>query len=280
MTGQGPPRIVITGASTGIGRACALRFADLGYRVLAGVRNAADGQAIRLERPDHIQPVLLDVTRAADITEVVTAAGDGRLAGLVNNAGIAVTGPLELVALDAWREQYEVNVIGLVAVTQAFLPLLRRDRGRIVNIGSIAGRSALPGSAPYDSSKFAVEGITDALRMEVHASGIHVSLVEPGSIATPLWQKTHDAAERIERNATAGVLACYARLLANLKGEAARSAAKAIPADKVADAVVHAITAGRPRARYLVGRDARLWLLLNLLPDRWRDRLILSQLGK
>src|SRR5262249_28227029 len=155
--------ILVTGASTGIGRACAIRFAELGYRVFAGVRKMSDGEEHRAHGSGLIEPVLLDVTCADSIAAAVKLVGDVPLAGLVNNAGIATLGPLELVGPDAWRRQFEVNVIGLVAVTQACLPLLRRGPGRIVNIGSIAGRSALPGSGAYDASKYAVEAITDVL---------------------------------------------------------------------------------------------------------------------
>jgi len=280
MAGAGRGRVVVTGASTGIGRACAIRLARLGYTVLAGVRNPADGEAIRTSCPGTIQPVLLDVTRPESIAAALAAVGSGPLAGLVNNAGIAVTGPLELVALEAWRRQFEVNVIGLVAVTQAFLPSLRLAKGRVVNIGSIAGRSALPGSAPYDASKFAIEAVSDSLRMEVSAFGVSVSLIEPGAVATPLWGKALADVENIRRQATPERYEPYARLLANLQQEAAESARKAISADGVARAVERAMTARRPRTRYLVGPDAWFWLLLNLLPDRWRDRLILSRLQK
>ncbi len=269
-------RIVVTGASTGIGRACAIRLAGMGYRVWAGVRNAADGDALRAQASGLIMPVSLDVTDRDSIGGALTAVGGDPLAGLVNNAGIAVTGPLELVPLESWRRQFEVNVIGLVAVTQAFLPLLLRGKGRVVNVGSIAGRSALPGSGAYDASKYAIEAVTDALRMELRASGVEVSLIEAGAVATPLWQKTMADVADVGRRAAPEALARYGALLTAIERGAATSARKAISPDKVADAVAHAMTARRPRTRYLVGPDARFWLLLNLLPDRLRDRLILA----
>jgi NAD(P)-dependent dehydrogenase (short-subunit alcohol dehydrogenase family) len=278
MTGSGRGRVVVTGASTGIGRACALRLAGCGFVVLAAVRNLADGEALRTESPENIQPVTLDVTRPDSIASALTAAGGEALAGLVNNAGIAVTGPLELVSVESWRRQFETNVIGLVAVTQAFLPLLLQGKGRIVNIGSIAGRVAFPGSGAYDASKHAIEAITDALRIELHASGLSVSLIEPGAIATPLWQKTVADVEAIRQRTAPEALARYAALLATIQRVAASSERKAVSADKVAKAVQHAMTARSPKTRYLVGPETRFWLLLNLLPDRWRDRLILSQL--
>jgi NAD(P)-dependent dehydrogenase (short-subunit alcohol dehydrogenase family) len=171
-------------------------------------------------------------------------------------------------------------VIGLVAVTQAFLPHLRRGRGRIVNVGSIAGRSALPGTGAYDSSKFAVEAITDSLRMELHSFGIRVSIVEPGAVATDIWQKTLRETDELTRSATPELRNLYGQLISKIREEAVQAAGKALPPDAVAKAVEHAITARRPRSRYVIGGDARLWLLLNLLPDTWRDRLILSSLSK
>src|SRR5579872_210928 len=271
MAASGKGRILVTGASSGIGRASALRLARAGYSVLAGVRNPADGEALRAQT-DALQPVLLDVTRPDAIADAVAICGQS-LSGLVSNAGIAVTGPVELVTLEAWRRQFEVNVIGFVAMTQALLPLLRRGQGRIVIVGSIAGRSALPGSAAYDASKYALEAIADALRMELHGEGIRVSLIEPGAVATPLWQKTLEDIDRLRERAAPEACARYAGLLASLRREAERSAGKAAPPDKVAEAVEHAMTARRPKARYVIGADAWFWLLLNVLGDRWRDRL-------
>jgi NAD(P)-dependent dehydrogenase (short-subunit alcohol dehydrogenase family) len=275
---MGKGNIVVTGASTGIGRACALRFAALGYRTFAGVRKMADGEALAGASAGKIEPVLLDVTCSESIAGALSAVGDQPLAGLVNNAGIATLGPLELLSIDAFRKQFEVNVIGLVAVTQAFLPLLRRGRGRIVNIGSIAGRSALPGSGAYDSSKFAVEALTDVLRMELHAWGISVSLIEAGAVATPIWEKTLREADDLIRQAPPERYALYRNLMAAVREEAVESARIATSVDKVVKAVEHALTARKPGTRYLVGRDTWFWLLLNLLPDRWRDWLILSKI--
>jgi NAD(P)-dependent dehydrogenase (short-subunit alcohol dehydrogenase family) len=269
--------ILVTGASMGIGRACALRFAELGYRVFAGVRKTADGDALKAHSPGKVEPVLLDVTRPESIAGAVAAAGDGPLAGLINNAGIAVMGPVELVPIDAWRKQFEVNVIGLVAVTQACIPLLRRGRGRIVNIGSIAGRSALPGSGTYDSSKFALEAISDVLRMELHAWGISVSVIEAGAVATPIWDKSLREADDLGRQVPPERYALYRGLMAAVREEVAEAARHAVPVAAVVKTVEHALTARKPKTRYLVGRDTWFWLLLNLLPDRWRDWLILSK---
>lgn len=276
MTAAGQGRILVTGASTGIGRASALRLARRGYSVLAGVRTAASAETLRAEAA-NIQPVLLDVTRPESIADAVEVCGES-LAGLVSNAGIAITGPVELVPVDSWRRQFEVNVFGTVAVTQAVLPLLRRARGRIVMVGSIAGRSALPGSGAYDASKYAIEAIADALRMELRGSGISVSLIEAGAVATPLWEKSLEDIARLDESSATDARARYTPLLATLRREAERSARKAISPEKVAKAVEHAIAARRPKTRYVIGADAWLFLSLNMLPDRWRDRVILSQI--
>ena len=269
--------ILITGASSGIGLACATRLAALGYRVFAGVRSAAASEAVRGVAPG-ITPVILDVCQPSSILNAVGVLGGEPLAGLINNAGVAAIGPLELVPADAWRYQFEVNVVGLVSVTQACLPQLRRGMGRIVNIGSIAGRSALPGSGAYDSSKFAVEGISDALRMELRRFGISVSLIEPGAIATGIWQKTLAEFDQRTSETAPDLRDLYSPLTSRIREEIAQSSVRALPPETVADAVVHAMTATRPKTRYVVGRDARLGLLLSLLPDRVKDWLILRQM--
>jgi NAD(P)-dependent dehydrogenase (short-subunit alcohol dehydrogenase family) len=272
--------ILVTGASTGIGRACALRFAAMGYHTYAGVRKDADGEALKADSIGKIEPLHLDVTCPESIREVVTTVGDQPLTGLVNNAGIAILGPLELLPTDAWRRQFEVNVIGLVAVTRAFLPLLRLGRGRIVNVGSIAGRSALPGSGAYDSSKFAVEAITDVLRMELRAFGISVSLIEAGAVATPIWDKSLREAEELSSQVSPDHKALYRGLMATVREEATESARHALPVAAVVKAVEHAMTARKPKTRYVLGKDAWFWLFVNLMPDRWRDWLVLSKVPK
>src|SRR3972149_6942761 len=195
--------VVVTGASTGIGRACVQRLDTMGFRVFGGVRREVDGESLKSETSDRVTPILIDVTDSVSIAsaaEVVAAAvGEAGLAGLVNNAGIPVPGPLEFLPLEDIRRQLEVNVIDQIAVTQAFLPLLRKGRGRIVNVGSIAGKFATPFLGPYTASKHAMEGLSDALRQELRPWGIHVALVEPGSIATPIWQKGQANANEIEQ---------------------------------------------------------------------------------
>jgi NAD(P)-dependent dehydrogenase (short-subunit alcohol dehydrogenase family) len=201
--------------------------------------------------------------------------GEAGLFGLINNAGIAVAGPLEAVPIPDLRRQLEVNVIGQVAVTQAFLPLIRQARGRIVNMGSIAGRSAMPLMGPYSASKFAMEAITDALRLEVQQWGIHVSIVEPGAIATPIWDKSGKDAADLEAATPAELRTLYGAVVAGVRKVIGEAAERAISPDVVAKVVEYALTASRPKTRYLVGTDAKIRALMaKLLPDRLSDRLL------
>ncbi len=271
--------VVITGASTGIGAACTWHLDRLGFTVFAGVRRIEDGEPLKAQGSVRLRPILLDVTDAGSIEQarrvVAELVWPRGLAGLVNNAGIAVAGPLEAVPIADLRRQFEVNVIGQVAVTQAFLPLLRNGRGRIVNMGSIAGRAAMPVMGPYSASKFALEALTDALRLEVQQWGIQVSIVEPGAIATPIWTKSGTKAEELETTVPEELKALYAGVVAGVRARVAEAAARAIPPAAVSDAVVHALTASHPKTRYLVGRDAKVRaLMIKLLPDRWSDRLM------
>jgi NAD(P)-dependent dehydrogenase (short-subunit alcohol dehydrogenase family) len=272
--------VVITGASTGIGEACAFHLDALGFRVFAGVRDPADGERLTRAASDRLVPVHLDVTDAVSVKAaaetVVHALGDAPLSGLVNNAGIAVASPLEFVPLDALRSQLEVNVIGQVAVTQAFLPSLRRSRGRIVNMGSVSGRFASPFMGPYSASKFALEALSDSLRLELRPWGIHVSILEPGVIATPIWRKSLLAADELATGMPEEAHTLYGRAI-----EAIRQRVESIggvPAERVARVVAHALTARRPRTRYVVGRDARVAVGLSYLPTRMRDWLVAKRL--
>jgi NAD(P)-dependent dehydrogenase (short-subunit alcohol dehydrogenase family) len=228
------------------------------------VRNEGDA-------PVGTTELILDVTDAeaiARLGEAGTVPGGLSLglSGLVNNAGIAVAAPLEDLPPAELRRQLEVNLVGQLAVTQALLPALRAARGRVVIVGSIAGRSALPFLGAYAISKFALEAMADSLRLEVAPDGIEVALVEPGTIATPIWTKPQPLAEQVSDR--------YRPRLEQFRTIAAARAANAAPADRVALAVEHALTARRPRTRYLVGRDARIRAALERLPDRWRDRIL------
>jgi len=264
-----PRSVVVTGASSGIGRACAVRLVGAGWRVLGGVRTAQDAESLREQGVEALE---LDVTDASQIAAAADTVG-ARLDGLVDNAGIAIAAPLELVPLDELRHQLEVNVVGQVAVTQALLPALRRGRGRIVLMGSIGGRSALPFLGPYAASKHALEAVADALRVELRPWGIHVSIVEPASIATAIWHKGAERADELSRNVPPEGVALYADRVAAFRSIALARGPGADPV-AVAKAVEHALTASRPRARYLVGRDAHLRSWVERLPTPLRDRVL------
>jgi NAD(P)-dependent dehydrogenase (short-subunit alcohol dehydrogenase family) len=227
-----------------------------------------------------LTPVILDVADQATIDaaakQVVDAIGDEGLNGLVNNAGITVQGPLEHLPLDDLRHQFEVNVIGQVAVTQAFLPPLRVARGRIVNVGSIAGRApALPFIGPYGASKWAIEAISDALRVELEPAGIKVVLIEPGNIATPIWEKGLVDFDRMVAALPEEGRSFYGKRMAVGQKLAQWSGAHGIPAEKVAERIRHALESSRPRTRYLVGMDARVQAYLTKpVPTAVRDRLL------
>lgn len=276
--------VVITGASTGIGEACALHLDECGFQVFAGVRRAQDGDALRAKAGPRLSPLLLDVTDAASIgaarEEVERAVGEAGLAGLVNNAGIAVPGPLEILPLEEFRRQLEVNVTGALAVTQAFLPLVRRAQGRIVQMGSISGRLASPFVGAYAASKFALEALTDALRVELLPWGLEVSIIEPGVISTPIWEKSRQHSGAIARGIPAEQRELYRRAYDAMREGSQRAASEGVPALRVAETVEHALTASRPKTRYLVGKNVR-WIawLAKFLPDRTRDRMIARRLG-
>ena len=275
--------VVVTGASKGIGAAVVRRLAADGFRVIAGVRRIEDAEALRDELGERVVPALLDITDpdavAAAVELVGGEVGERGLAGLVNNAGIAVAAPLEFVPPAELGRQLEVNVVGQHAVTQALLPLLRRGRGRIVNLGSIGDRIVAPMTGPYHVSKFALRAWSDTLRLELSPWGIEVVLVEPGAVATPIWETSIAAAERLQQTLPAGVEELYGRAIAAARAGALRSAARGMPADQVATVVARALTVPRPRTCYLVGTDARITAVVARLPDRLRDRLILNQSG-
>ena len=273
------PFVLITGASTGIGAACALACAKHGMTVFAGVRSVEAGHALAVQAAAGIIPVQLDVTDGGSIKEaaglVSTHVGEAGLSGLVNNAGIAIGSPLELIPLEQLRRQLEVNVIGQIAVTQAVLPLLRRARGRIVNMGSIAGRSTIPMMGPYSASKHALEALTDALRLELYPWGIQVSIVEPGAVATPIWDKSLKTSLEVEGEIALDGKRLYEDAARRIREAVGRAAERAIPTEAVVRAVLHALTARRPRTRYLVGQDAKIRaLMLRWLPDRLQDWIL------
>jgi NAD(P)-dependent dehydrogenase (short-subunit alcohol dehydrogenase family) len=274
--------VLVTGASTGIGRATALRLDGAGMRVFAGVRREQDAAGLRSERPG-ITPVLLDVTDETALRDAVraveTEVGDAGLDGLVNNAGISGGAPAEFMPLDELRRILEVNVVGVVATTQAFLPLVRRARGRIVCIGSIGGRFSVPFLSAYSMSKASVSALCDALRGELRPWGIQVSLVEPGSIKTPIWDKGLNELDAQMSRWPAAAMELYGDVIPRMRSITEQTASRAIPADRVARVVEHALTASRPRTRYVVGADARAQAMIRRVPDRMRDAMVAKMIG-
>lgn len=275
-----PKFILLTGASTGIGRACVLHLDSLGFRVFATVRSQADAQSLRAEASERLIPLLLDVTKPESIAtaceQVANEVGDAGLSGLVDNAGIARAGPIEFLPLNDYRLTLDVNFFGVIAVIQAFLPLLRAARGRIVNVSSVSGLVAAPFMSPYGASKHALEALSDALRVELRPWGMQVSIVNPGNIRTPIWDKSLDAIDGSMQSWPDRVYRLYGPAM-----EAARrrvTSRHGIAPITVARAVEHALTARRPKNRYLVGWDARFVALFRLLPSRLRDWIIATQL--
>ena len=248
------PTVLVTGTSSGIGRATAEHLRDRGWAVLAGVRRADDA-------PPGCEAVVLDLADVAWSPRPLDAA--------VLNAGIALSGPLEFVPVDELRTLFDVNVVGQVALLQALLPALRESRGRVVLMGSVSGRLALPFLGPYAASKFALEAVADALRGEAAPFGIAVSLVQPGSIATPMWRKGAERAARLPPEA----VELYGARIQAVRAWAAKRGA-VTPPEEVAAVVEHALTDPSPRTRYVVGKGARTRTLIGRAPDGLRDRLI------
>ena len=270
--------VLVTGASSGIGEASAHHLRELGFDVVGAVRK--DDDAGRL-RAAGLRSVKLDVSDADSIAAAAAELGDAPLAGLVNNAGIAVAAPLEFLPLDQLRHQLEINLVGQLAVTQRFLPALRAGRGRIVNVSSIGGRFALPLVGPYAMSKFGLEAMSDSLRRELLGHGVDVIVVEPGGVKTPIWDKSTQLGEDMQAGMPPEADRLYGRLIEALRRETVKIATeRGIEPREVAEAIGTALTARRPKARYLVGRDAKLRAKAALLlPDRVMDRMVARSLG-
>jgi NAD(P)-dependent dehydrogenase (short-subunit alcohol dehydrogenase family) len=265
--------VLVTGASTGIGEATVLHLSELGFAAVAAVRKDEDAERLAGR---GLRTVKLDVTDIDSIAAARDQLGDGPLAGLVNNAGIAVAAPLEFLPLDQLRHQLEVNLIGQLAVTQRFLPALRAGRGRIVNVSSIGGRVALPLVGAYHASKFALEAISDTLRRELLSQGVDVIVIEPGGVKTPIWRKGDELAAELTADLSPEGRRRYGDLIAAIRKQTTKIATETgIEPRVVAEAIGHALTARRPRARYLVGRDAKLRApVAAVLPDRLMDRIV------
>jgi NAD(P)-dependent dehydrogenase (short-subunit alcohol dehydrogenase family) len=282
------PSALITGASTGIGEATVLRLAGAGWTVLAGVRSEQDGaRLVAKDSSGRIEPLILDVTdfeqirRAAGRVSELGRGGEGspgRLDALVNNAGIGFGGPLELLHPDDLRKQFEVNVLGQVAVTQALLPALRAAHGRIVFMSSVGGRVAMAFTAPYAASKHAIEALGDALRVELASSNVQVALVEPGSVATPIWDKARETGDQVV--VPPQLQKEYGKVPAAMDKALQDTAKRGVPAEQVAQTIERALSARRMKSRYVVGRDARAMIIARgLLSDHVFDRVAKRVLG-
>lgn len=274
--------VLVTGASTGIGRATALRLDDAGWRVFAGFRDPADGESLRAEGSSQIVPLQLDVTESEQIAAAaarVEEVSDDGLHGLVNNAGVAIPGPLETIPLDDFRRQLEVNLVAYVAMTQALLPQIRQAEGRVVFVSSIGGRIAFPFGGPYHASKFGTEAIGDVFRQELRPWGLRVAIVEPGSIDTPIWERGQRKATEIEAKAP-GTDLLYGSAIEKFRKVIQDTAERGIPPEKVAKAIAHALESSRPKTRYLVGLDAKVQARLKpLIPTPLFDRIVARTLG-
>lgn len=270
--------ILISGASTGIGKATAIDLAGHGHTVWAGVRSQSSFDELSRLNVRGLQPIILDVCSEKSIIAAVgrIQKESGLLHALINNAGIGVGGPIEAVPLNKWREQFETNVFGVVRLTQECLPLLRQSKGRIVNISSIAGRVASPFLGPYAASKFALEALSDSLRRELKPFGIKVSLIEPGPIKTPIWKKSLASSQLSQgKEFDPEILAIYEQPLKKFSAEIEKAAQNAAPVELVVNVIRHAISSPKPRLRYPVGPGiAAAWWLTRFMPDKWTDRLM------
>ncbi len=259
MNRRGVGAVLITGASRGIGRATAARLAGSGWDVIAGVRNDADGVRLVAELGERVTPVTLDVTDADDL-EALPGRLPERLDAVVNNAGLVVDGPIETTTPEALRRQFDVNVVGQVAVTQAVLPRLRASEGRVVFISSLSGRFSTPMTGAYNASKFAIEAIADALRVELRPWKVAVILVEPGATDTDIWRGALDRHEETQAALSPAQRELYSSHLVGMRRVLAQMQKRAVPVEDVAATVERALTDSRPRARYPVGLVGRAQL--------------------
>jgi NAD(P)-dependent dehydrogenase (short-subunit alcohol dehydrogenase family) len=275
--------VVITGASTGIGRATAKLLLDRSFRVFGSVRKAADAERLKSEFGANFTALLFDVTDEAAVLsaarEVRAALNGETLSGLVNNAGIAVAGPVLELAADEFRRQMDVNVIGPIITTQAFGPLLGADpslkgpKGRIVMISSVAGRNGNPLMSAYSASKHAIEGLSESLRREMMLFGIDVIIIAPGAVKTPIWAKAEEIDTSPYKNSP------YFPALQKIRAYMLRMGSIGLPPEKIAEAIFEALTSPNPRVRYQITPDPMQHLIAGLLPKRTVDKIIAKRLG-
>jgi NAD(P)-dependent dehydrogenase (short-subunit alcohol dehydrogenase family) len=274
-----PELIVVTGASTGIGSATAKELARRGFHVLAGVRRRADADALLGAGVDRIEPCMLDITEQADIARIAErVAGDPHrrpLRALINNAGIAVNAPVETLPIAQWRRQFEVNLFGHIAITQALLPALLDSSGTVVNISSVGGKVVLPTYGAYAGSKFALEAVSDALRRELSATGVKVVVIEPGAVKTEIAERGIATSEELKADMTEAHLTRYGDIMDAVTAQARSFIETGVFAEAAAMIVAKAATASRPRTRYTIGRDSAILVRLNrMVSDRMLDRIV------
>ncbi|MEH3128674.1 MAG: SDR family NAD(P)-dependent oxidoreductase [Mycolicibacterium neoaurum] len=273
--------IVITGASTGIGAATAREMAQRGFHVLAGVRRERDADILRRA---NIEPLILDITNPDHVRALAERVRDDPhhrpLRAVVNNAAVQANVPVEAFAIDRWRDMFEVNLFGHVAVIQALLPSLIGSRGRVVNVSSVGGKIAMATYGPYSGSKFALEAVSDALRREVGPHGVEVVVIEPGAVRTEMLGRVIAGARDTVAAMTAEQRRRYAGLVRAVSAQAEASTKSGLPAGAAAAVIAKAITAPNPRPRYTVGREAALLSVTRLLPDRLLDRIFAAALGR
>jgi NAD(P)-dependent dehydrogenase (short-subunit alcohol dehydrogenase family) len=284
MTIKHRKAVVVTGASSGIGRACALKLDRADYQVFATVRREKDAESLRQATSEYLTPVFLDVTDEASIAAaahiVAQAVDEAGLAGLVNNAGVGMPGPIELIPANDLRRQFEINVFGLVRVTQAFLPLIRQAQGRIINIGSVGGKITSPFYGALCASKYALEAINDALRLELHLWGIHVILIAPSSISTPAVDRLVDDSEALIQQFTPEGHQRYEQIFRNFTKTIVAQEKTGSPPEVVAQTVLKALTAKTPKTRYPIGANAKtLTLMSQILPARRLDKIWFKLFG-
>ncbi|MCV7408476.1 dehydrogenase [Mycobacterium florentinum] len=271
--------IVVTGASTGMGAATAKELARRGFHVLAGVRRDADADALRADGPEGLEPVILDITMESDVAAIADRVASDPLRrplrALINNAGIAINAPVETLPIIQWRKQFEVNLFGHIAMTQALLPALLLSSGTVVNISSVGGKVVLPTYGAYAGSKFALEAVSDALRREVAKLGIKVVVVEPGGVKTEMVERGIATAQELKANMTAAQLARYGDLTTAVTAQAESFTEAGVSAEHAAKVIAKAATSSRPRTRYTIGRDAAILLRVSrLVSDRALDRIV------
>jgi short-subunit dehydrogenase len=274
---MGKTHVIVTGASSGIGFAITEGLAGVADKIWAGARNTSSLQQLQNKYSAVIHPIALDVTKSEDIDSLVKQLEKEEIQTLilVNNAGIAVGGPLEVIPVEQWKSLFDVNVFGLVAMTKALLPLLRKHKGRVINVGSIAGRIATPYMAPYAASKFAVRGLTDSLRREMLPFGVPVILIEPGPIKTEIWQKSKNISLEFLKTLNPAQKEVYQGKMTRALKEVEKTERDAISVTAVVSSVLHAIQSENPKSYYLVGKNIQVAAFLaRFFPSRWLDRLI------